>query len=139
MTALAANKEIICKGNFSIQSYPVAASTKIYKGGMVKVTAAGYLAPCAAEAGAKFAGIAYETVDNSSGSAGAKSCKVYLDGVFEIPSSGLTQADVGSILYASTDNDTSLVQGANEQTIGRILELVSATKAMVDISIQAKS
>ena len=134
MTALTDNKEVIEKGR-ALLRYPVVASDIIYKGAIVKINAAGYLAPMAAEAGAFMAGMAYEKADNSAGSAGDIECKVQREGVFEMVSSGLAQADVGSIVYASDDQTVSTTQGTNEIAVGKIVEVISATKCLVDISV----
>ncbi|MCX8053104.1 MAG: hypothetical protein N3B12_04800, partial [Armatimonadetes bacterium] len=47
-------------------SYPMAA-VKIPKGALVNINAAGYATNASDTAGETFAGVAYETVDNSSG------------------------------------------------------------------------
>ena len=112
-------------------AFPVKGSTKIYQGAICKVTAAGYLAGAAAEAGAVFAGMAYEQVDNSSGADGAVKCRVLTEGVFPMAGSGFAQSDLGSKVYASDDQTVSTTQGANEQEVGKIVEVVSATEVMV--------
>jgi len=134
MAALAANKEIIEKGRELI-SFPVVASDIIYKGAICKINAAGYLAPMAAEAGAAFAGMAWEKVDNSAGSAGDENCRVQRVGIFEMVTSGAAQSAVGSIVYASDDQTVSTTQGTNELAVGRIIEVISATKILVDINV----
>lgn len=127
MTALTAAKEVLEKGSKRIQLL-VAASTVIYKGALVKINAAGYAAPCAAEAGAVFVGTAMETVDNSSGAAGDLTIDVDAEPeIFYVAGTGFTQAMVGEKMYASDDQTASTTQGANEQEIGRAIELVSAT------------
>jgi len=133
MTALAANKDLDQKDG-KLVAFPVVASDILYKGALVKINAAGFLAPCAAEAGAQFAGVAYEQIDNSAGAAGAKTCRVETEGVFEMLGAGLAQADVGSSVYASDDQTVSTTQAANEQLVGKIVEFVSATKVMVKIN-----
>ena len=133
MTALTANKEVAEK-NRRLLSSPVAVAS-IFKGAIVKINAAGYLAPMAAEAGASMAGVAYEACDNSGGSAGDLECKALREGVFEFVSSGLTQADLGSTVYASDDQTVSTTQGANEVAVGKISEVISATACAVDIEV----
>lgn len=132
MAALAANKEVTEKKR-KLLAFPVVASDIIYKGAICKINAAGYLAPMAAEAGAAFAGMALEKVDNSSGSAGDVKARVEREGVFSMVSAGLSQSDVGSIVYASDDQTVSTTQGTNELAVGRIVEVVSATECLVDI------
>lgn len=133
MTALTANKEVIEKDR-KLLAMPVVASDIIYKGAIVKINAAGYAAPMAAEAGAHMGGMAYEKADNSTGAAGAIKCKLMREGVFKLVSAGLTQADLGSIVYASDDQTVSTTQGTNEVAVGRIVEVISATECMVDIN-----
>ena len=134
MTALTDNKEVIEKDR-KLLALPVVASDIIYKGAIVKINAAGYLAPMAAEIGAFMAGIAYEKADNSAGAAGDINCKVMREGVFEMVSAGITQADLGSTVYASDDQTVSTTQGTNEVAVGKIVEVISATKIMVDINV----
>ena len=100
MAALSDNKEVIEKDRRLLEG-PVVASDIIYKGAIVKINAAGFLAPASAEVGSKIAGIALEKVDNSSGSAGDVNAKVLRRGVFELSGSGFSQSDVGSTVYAS--------------------------------------
>ena len=136
MAALAADYEIHEKEGNVIEM-PVVASDIIYKGAMVKINAAGYAEPMAAEAGAFMAGIALEQQDNSSGSAGDLDVLIRTEGVFLMTSAGLAQADVGSLVYASDDQTVSTVQGANEIQVGRIVKYVSATQAWVKINCLA--
>lgn len=131
MAALADNIEVLEK-NGKLVAHPVAVDI-IYRGALVKHNAAGFLAPCAAESGAKFAGVAYEQVDNSGGSAGDKVCKVMKEGLFLLTGSGFSQASVGDLVYASDDQTISDTQATNEQQIGRIEEFVSSTQVWVDI------
>lgn len=131
MTVLADNKEVIEKAR-RLLSYPAAVDI-IYRGAIVKINAAGYAAPMAAEAGAFMAGIAEEKVDNSAGSAGDVEVKVLREGIFEVVAAGMAQADLGSLVYASDDQTVSTTQGANEVLVGRIVEVISATALMVDI------
>lgn len=118
-------------------AHPVVASDIIYAGALVKHNAAGFLAPCAAESGAVFAGVAVETVDNSAGSAGDKVCRVDKKGAFIMNGTGFSQADVGSAVYASDDNTVSTTQDTNEQQVGRIVEFISSTEVRVKIDLDA--
>jgi len=132
MTALSANVDRQEKEG-KLLAYPVVASDIIYAGALCKHNAAGYLAPCAAEAGASFAGVAIEQVDNSSGSAGALSCRVNKTGAYLMSGTGFSQAAVGSPVFASDDNTVSLTQAVNEQFVGIIEEYVSSTQVRVRI------
>lgn len=132
MAALTANVDRKEKEGKLVAS-PVVASDIIYQGALVKHNAAGYLAPCAAEAGAVFAGVAYEKVDNSAGAAGAKTCRVEKNGSFLMSGTGLGQSDVGSAVYASDDDTVSTTQATNEQLVGYIVEFISSTQVRVRI------
>ena len=120
-----------------IVSMPVVASDIIYKGAICKINAAGYLAPMSAEAGAFMAGICQEKTDNSSGSAGDLEARVATEGVFLLTGSGFSQADVGSLVYASDDQTVSTTQGTNEVQVGRIVKYESATQVWVKINCLA--
>ena len=134
MTALTDNKEVAEK-NRRLLSQEVEGSAVIHKGALVKIKANGNLAPMSAEAGAHAAGIAYEACDNSAGASGDVECKVLREGVFELVSAGLAQSDMGEEVFASDDQTVSTVQGANELSVGRIVRVLSATAALVDISV----
>jgi predicted RecA/RadA family phage recombinase len=133
MAALTDNKEVQEKEGKLIDM-PVVASDIIYKGAIVKINAAGYAAPMAAEASAYLAGIAYEKADNSSGSAGDINCRVITEGSFLLEGSGFSQASVGDNVYASDDQTISDTQGTNEIKVGKIVEYVSATQVWVKIN-----
>jgi len=112
---------------------PVEASLLIFQGALVKHNATGFLARSAAEAGASFAGVAYETVDNSAGVAGEKICKVEKKGSFLMDGTGFAQANVGAVVYAKDDNIVGLADAGNEQAAGKIVEFISATQVRVKI------
>jgi len=132
MSALTDNVEINEKEG-KIASCPVVASDILYRGALLKHNAAGYLAPCAAEAGARFAGVCYQKVDNSAGAAGDVEGKVIQKGTFLMTGAGFAQSDVGNNAYASDDNTISNTQGANEQDVGVVVGYVSATQVWVKI------
>jgi hypothetical protein len=110
----------------------------IYRGALTKINAAGYLAPCAAESGAKFAGVAYEYMNNSAAGAavGDEICRVKDQGVFRMTSSGLSITDMFKRVYASDDTTVSTTQGANEQCVGMIVGIISATECWVLLMVK---
>lgn len=130
--AVTAN-QIIKKQDGSIRAYPVAASTKIYQGTLVFLTAAGYADDDTATGVNGFLGIAKEYVDNSSGSAGDLSVEVYTEGDFELVGSGFAQADVGSIVYAEDNFTIGVSISSASVPIGKVVRYVSATKLIVEI------
>ena len=130
--AVTAN-QIVKKQDGSIRAYPVAASTKIYQGTLVFLTAAGYADDDTATGVNGFLGIAKEYVDNSSGSAGDLSVEVYTEGDFELVGSGFAQADVGSIVYAEDNFTIGVSISSASVPIGKVVRYVSATKLIVEI------
>lgn len=134
MTVLAANIVVKAKDPGTPQSYEVVASDIIYKGALLMVNAAGYVAPCTATASTMFAGIAQEKIDNSSGSAGDVSVVCYRTGRFLLLfSDTLTIANVGDVAYAEDDQTCSVSGATNEHKVGVIAEFVDATHAWVQI------
>lgn len=114
-------------------NFPMAAE-KIFKGALVKINAAGYLAKSAGEAGAQFAGIAYEQKDNSAGNAGDLSCRVETEGVFELPIAAAVAADVGSTVYAGADDIVVLAAGTDSKPkVGVIVKIISSTVVAVKL------
>lgn len=129
--AVTAAQKITKSENCHRQSYPVEASTTIYGGTLVFIDD-GY-AQGVITGATGFAGVAVETVDNSSGSNGDLNVEVYEDGKFLLTGSGLTQADVGKACYA-TDNYTITATASTNPRIGTFKELVSSTKAWVQLN-----
>jgi hypothetical protein len=114
---------------------PVVAADIIYKGSLCKINAAGFLAPCAPEAGSTFAGIAIENIDNSAGAAGDLLCRVQNVGAIELVGAGLAQSDVGSKVYATDDGVITTVEGTtSKQLVGVIVKFISATSVLVKLT-----
>jgi hypothetical protein len=128
--ALSANAEIPRLVDQDLRLYKVAASTHIYKGAVAGIDASGYLTTMAA--GVLFAGIAYEEADNSSGSAGDKSARVYTQGDFELTVSAAVIGDIGRPVYAS-DDGTFTLSPANAGYIGSAVSFETAGKLYVRI------
>lgn len=134
MAVLTASIEIPRK-EAGLQSYPCGVDI-IYKGGFVGINAAGYAVAMpiiASAAGLKFVGIAYEKVDNSAGSAGDKSVRVYTQGTFKVTATSITQAMVGQMMYLVDDQTVDDIASAICIPVGRLVEWVSETKGWVDI------
>lgn len=132
MTALTADRNVQSMPA-TLKSYPVAASTSIYKGAMVCVTG-GYLVPAADAAGySRVAGVANEQVDNSSGTAGAKTCGVVSGRAFKMPATSITQAMVSSTMYVVDDATFDDGIGINSIVAGVLLEYVSTTEGWIFI------
>lgn len=134
MSALSAKVEVQRK-DVNILQHKVAA-VKVYEGGLCKLNAAGFLAPCSAESGAVFAGVCIETKDNSGGSAGDLKARVYKDGIFLLTGSGFAQTDVGQAVYATDDQTITKTNAADKQRVGVIAEYESSTQVWVRIMPQ---
>lgn len=112
----------------------LAAVAVLYQGTLAFVNASGYIDDDTASGVNTFAGIVIENVDNSGGSAGDETVELWRRGIFELPGSGFTQADVGKAIYAS-DNYTLTLTATGNVYVGRVHEYVSATKLLVAIDV----
>lgn len=130
--AVTAN-QIVKRMDGDRRSYPVAASTTIYEGTLVFITASGYADDDTATGVNGFAGIAVAKADNSSGSAGDVWVDVYTSGDFELTGTGFAQTDVGMPLYADDNYACVLSLGSTSVRIGKIVRYVSSTKHIVAI------
>jgi len=102
---------------------------------LVCINAAGYAAPAADTIGYRFAGVALEQVDNSSGSNGGKNVKLRRAGVFEFDAGSISQDMVGAAMYAADDHTFDDAAGpANDIKVGLLVKYVSATKGWIDIA-----
>lgn len=114
-------------------SYQVGANTVLYKGALVSVRSDGYAYPSRSGTSSDaFVGVVFETVDNRGGTAGAKSVRVCKRGTYVYNGSGFTQASVGQAMYAADDN-TLTTTSTNNQLVGYVVEVLSATRARVRI------
>lgn len=96
------------------------AAVKIYQGGAVGVVSGvGYATPLlVATSGMQFIGIALETVDNSTGSAGDKWIRVCRKGLVGFNNSGLSVANIGDAVY--------FVSGSDDNTVSTTVSAVRA-------------
>lgn len=114
-------------------AYPVAGGTQIWKGALVCVNPAGYLVPASDSAGLRFIGVAFESVDNSGGTNGAKRCRVIKRGTFVYHRVGsFAQSDVGSPVYAISDNEVAK-NSNNNLVVGTVLELINTNQVRIRI------
>lgn len=108
---------------------PLAANARIFAGGIV-VLSAGFAAPASSAVGLVAIGKALETVDNTGGSAGAKSIEVQIGAFrFENSTSGdaIAQAHVGSYCYLVDDDTVARTSNSGARSIaGQILGIDSA-------------
>lgn len=114
------------------------AAVKIVKGTFVCADASAGYATHTPTASRPFFGVSYETVDNSSGSAGDKNIRVETSGVHSFGCTGADQTWIGKEVYwdNSATGSNALVTitdpGTGPKT-GRVAEVVSATEVRIRI------
>lgn len=118
--------------NEGFDSQPVKGGAIIYEGSAVGLDGNGYSRPL--EAGDPFAGFCLRKIDNSAGSDGDQYVELIDHGKAYLSASTLTQADVGSSLYASDGNEFTKTETANS-LIGTIKRIVSATECVVKFDV----
>jgi hypothetical protein len=104
-------------------SYGVKASVKIYKGALVVINS-GYLAPGTSATSLIAAGVATETVDNTSGGNAAKTCEI-MTGVFDFANASgdeLLVTDVGATAYIS-DDQTVAKTASGKSAAGKVIKV----------------
>jgi hypothetical protein len=133
MTALSADRKVTVRGQVTITSYLVAASTTLYKGGLVAINAAGYAVPAADTSGLIVVGVAQQKYDNSSGANGAIRCQVESDALFLMGATSIAQAAVPEVMYVADDQTVDETDPGNSVIAGKLTEVVSATSGWVYI------
>ena len=138
MTALTASRVMDFKYRTDprgdILQLPVAAAETIYQNGFVGVDPAGYAK--AFVPGDLLVGVADEEVDNSAGTAAAKTVKIVTSGVIEHTLSGAALTDIGKPVYA-TDDATIALTGHPDAYVGRITRY--AATSTVDVALRSPS
>jgi hypothetical protein len=111
------------------------AAVRIPKGALVNIDAGGFAVNASDEARETFAGVAYETVDNSAGDAGDLAIRVQTTGAFVFVDGGGegSQWDVGSQFYI-VDNQTVIYTITENRIVaGTAVESISATSVRIRI------
>jgi hypothetical protein len=136
MSALTADRNTTTLGSaYNLNSFPVAASTIIYKGSMVALNSSGYAVPASGAANLVSAGIATAHVDNSTGSAGALSVQTMcIAGKFANDGS-ITIANVGKNAYFVDDQTIGASTSAGLSVAGPIYLVESSSVAAVRLGI----
>ena len=109
---------------------PVAANTRIFKGGFVCLNAAGYLVPASDTAGLRCVGVARDGSDNSTGNAGDKAVVVVTQGSIIVGKSGAVNADLGKTAFC-LDDETVALGTTNSITAGLIVAVEDSTHVRV--------
>ncbi len=128
--ALTKNRDVDHYVDQELRTFQVAAAKRIFKGGNVGLSAAGYAQPLIA--GDPFVGIAYEEADNTSGAAGALTVRVYTVGDFGHTLSGATIAHLGRPVFASAD-DTLTFTAMGNSYVGYVQDFVTTNEIILRI------
>ncbi|MCP4250009.1 MAG: hypothetical protein GY778_23455 [bacterium] len=127
--ALTANREVNHYVDQELRTFAVAGSAHVYKGAFVGLGRDGYVRGLTA--GDRVCGIAYEEIDNSSGSDGDLTARVYTLGDFALPLTGVAGGDRLKPVYASDDQTLSLTAGPKSSFVGRVIDVPSTDEAIV--------
>ena len=117
-------------------------NAKLYKGALLAVNSSGYAVAIAhGTASLKFLGVANESVDNASGSAGDKSINITKSGSFVMKAaSGFspTVADIGKEVYASTDWEVQVSTSGltNQYKVGTIVAIESTSTGASGVRVR---
>lgn len=136
--ALSAARQTPSKWTANIKAYKVKASHTIYAGSLVMIDSTGYAH--AAEASASNHGVPCVAVKTVTAAASGIYWVECQEGIFKFNASSISQANVGSLMYASADDTFDETQGTNEPVAGILVEYVSATSGWIYVStaIQAR-
>ena len=129
--ALSDNRELKQFASQALVDLPVEGGKVIYKGAFIGLDGTtGYAQPLTA--GDTFVGVAYAKADNSAGSSGDITVRAHqaIDIVHTL--SGVTQADVGALVYASADDTLTLTATSNSR-VGRVVAVEGSNLARVRI------
>jgi hypothetical protein len=107
----------------------------IPKGALVNINAAGYATNATDASGETFAGVAYETVDNSGGSAGDKEIRVLTTGTYVLVDGGGNGAvtDVGVQFNISDNQTVTDAATSNSLKAGVCVESIDANTTRIRI------
>ena len=117
--ALTENREVSRFVDQELRALPVKAGAKVYKGALVGLSG-GYARGLVAGDG--FAGIAYEAADNTGGTDGAISVRVFTMGDFEHALASAARSNNGAAVYASDDATLTLTSTGNS-LVGRQVDV----------------
>lgn len=133
--ALSANREVPRYIDQQLRTFRVAADKHIYKGAFAGLDADGYAQGLVA--GDPFLGVAFEEMDNTGGSDGDLSVRVYTIGDFEHTLTGVAVTDIGRPVFASADN-TLTFDGNGNSYVGIVQDYVSANTIILRIDPHRK-
>ena len=113
---------------------PVAATVKVFKGSLVMRNAAGFLTKGATALNGIGLGRAEQTVDNTTGAAGAATME-YRRGIFPFANSGggdlIAQGDVGKLCWIVDDQTVAKTDGGGTRSRAGIIDGIEAGQVWV--------
>jgi len=134
MSQLSANKPRVygfLSGPGAINNLPIKASTEIWLGSVVGMTA-GYARQLVS--GDVFGGFADQHINNDIATDGAKTVPVKQSGLIELTITGVAVTDIDAPVYASDGDTFTLTAGANTY-IGKVHRYVSSNTAIVSYAV----
>jgi len=133
MTALSSPYDARRKDG-SLLASAMAAEARIYKGGLITVaTATGLAQPGTDGAGLVFAGVAYESADNTGGAAGARTVRILKTGVYTYAKTGASQTNVGKVVFLVDDNTVSIAATTNNIACGIVVGVPDGSHVQIRI------
>lgn len=121
-----------------IYNDPVKGGVTLFGGSMYSLDANGLAVPASDTAGlSNVRGIVQERVDNSAGGDGDKTVDGR-EGVFQLTSSSLVNADIGKAMYVSDDQTVTKASTTHQVMAGVLVAKDSATKAWIAIGVHAR-
>lgn len=130
--ALTASRELNRFVDQELRSFSVAAAARVFKGAIVGIErSTGHVRNL--QPGDMFAGIAYEEIDNTNGSAGEVSVRLYTQGDFVLATNNVTQTWVGTALYAPDDDVTGVLTTQGESFVGVLMAVIGSNLGIVRI------
>lgn len=130
--ALTASRELNRFVDQELRSFSVAAAARVFKGAIVGVErSTGHVRNL--QPGDMFAGIAYEEIDNTNGSAGEVSVRLYTQGDFVLTTNNAIQTFVGSAIYALDDDATTVVPTLGASFVGVLMAVIGTNLGIVRI------
>lgn len=117
-------------------------NAKVFKGGLIALLNTGYAAAISpATASLKFIGVANETIDNSTGSAGDRAVNVTKCGSFVFKAaSGYTPtiADIGKEVYAASDWEVQVLSSGltNAYKVGTIVGIENTSTGATGVRVR---
>lgn len=137
---LTENRDVDLYVDQELRAFQMAAGVHVFKGALVGLMESGYARPLVG--GDKFAGIAYEEINNQplpgdKGGADGNHClRVYTLGDFGLTLAGVTIADIGRPVFASADDVLTFARDGNSY-VGIVQDFVQTNEIILRLATLA--